>query len=75
MCDFLEDKYLREQVESINEIGKFITNLKRVGTGLGEYMFDKEQFDWSLYDAVIFAVSIILFPPTHMYIAIYYQSV
>lgn len=42
MCDFLEDKYLRHQVESIEEIGKFITNLKRVGTGLGEFMFDKE---------------------------------
>lgn len=42
MCDFLEDKYLREQVESIEEIGKIITNLKRVGKGLGEFMFDKE---------------------------------
>uniref|UniRef100_A0A183BMZ8 Ferritin n=1 Tax=Globodera pallida TaxID=36090 RepID=A0A183BMZ8_GLOPA len=42
MCDFLEDKYLREQVESIEEIGKIITNLKRVGKGLGEYLFDKE---------------------------------
>uniref|UniRef100_A0A1I8BDY9 Ferritin n=1 Tax=Meloidogyne hapla TaxID=6305 RepID=A0A1I8BDY9_MELHA len=47
MCDFLEDKYLREQVESIEEIGKIIsskiiTNLKRVGNGLGEFIFDKE---------------------------------
>ncbi|KAL3072746.1 hypothetical protein niasHS_017720 [Heterodera schachtii] len=42
MCDFLEDKYLREQVESIEEIGKIITNLKRVGKGLGEFLFDKE---------------------------------
>jgi ferritin heavy chain len=45
MTDFLEDKYLREQVESIEEIGKIITNLKRVGGGLGEFMFDKEYFD------------------------------
>ena len=45
MCDFLEDKYLREQVESIEEIGKIITNLKRVGKGLGEFMFDKEFED------------------------------
>ncbi|KAK0393888.1 hypothetical protein QR680_000454 [Steinernema hermaphroditum] len=45
MCDFLEDKYLREQVESIEEVAKFVTNLKRVGPGLGEYMFDKEHFD------------------------------
>lgn len=41
MCDFLEDNYLKEQVRSIKEIAEFITNLKRVGGGLGEYMFDK----------------------------------
>lgn len=40
--DFLEGHYLTEQVESINQIGKYITMLKRVGPGLGEYMFDKE---------------------------------
>lgn len=45
MCDFLEDKFLREQVESITEIGKMVTNLKRVGKGLGEFMFDKELDD------------------------------
>jgi len=42
MTDFIEDKFLREQVESIKEISDHITNLKRVGPGLGEYMFDKE---------------------------------
>ncbi|GMR45834.1 hypothetical protein PMAYCL1PPCAC_16029 [Pristionchus mayeri] len=42
---FLEDKYLHEQVESINEIAKMVTNLKRVGPGLGEYLFDKEHFE------------------------------
>lgn len=41
MTDFLEGQYLQEQVDSIKEIGDMITNLKRVGTGLGEYMFDK----------------------------------
>jgi len=44
MCDFLENDYLQDQVKSIEEIGKIITNLKRVGGGLGEYMFDKENF-------------------------------
>lgn len=44
LCDFLEDKYLREQVESIEQIAKFITNLKRAGPGLGEYLFDREHF-------------------------------
>ncbi|CAL1549034.1 unnamed protein product [Lymnaea stagnalis] len=42
MADFLECEYLEEQVKSIKEISGHITNLKRVGPGLGEYMFDKE---------------------------------
>ena len=42
MCDFLESEYLKEQVEAIKEISDYVTNLQRVGTGLGEYMFDKE---------------------------------
>jgi len=42
MCDFLEGEYLKEQVEAIKEISDYVTNLQRVGTGLGEYMFDKE---------------------------------
>ncbi|XP_015907887.1 soma ferritin [Parasteatoda tepidariorum] len=42
MCDFLESEYLTEQVEAIKKLGDYISNLKRVGTGLGEYMFDKE---------------------------------
>lgn len=45
MCNYLEDNFLRDQVESIEEISKIITNLKRVGTGLGEFMFDKEFHD------------------------------
>ena len=42
MQDFIEEHFLTEQVESIKEIAGFITNLKRVGPGLGEYQFDKE---------------------------------
>lgn len=45
MTDFLEHKFLEEQVKSIKELAGFVTNLKRVGTGLGEYMFDKEHLD------------------------------
>ena len=41
-CDFLESNYLNEQVESIKELSGFVTQLKRVGPGLGEYMFDRE---------------------------------
>jgi len=42
MCDFIETHYLTEQVEAIKELADMVTNLKRVGPGLGEYMFDKE---------------------------------
>eukprot|EP00118_Oscarella_pearsei_P024424 m.306039 g.306039 ORF g.306039 m.306039 type:complete len:171 (+) comp40913_c0_seq1:296-808(+) len=40
MTDFIEE-FLAEQVDSIKEIGGHVTNLKRVGSGLGEYQFDK----------------------------------
>jgi len=43
MCDFIETEYLEEQVKSIKEISDHVTNLKRVGSGLGEYMYDKES--------------------------------
>ncbi|KAL3883536.1 hypothetical protein ACJMK2_029792 [Sinanodonta woodiana] len=45
MMDFIEHEYLEEQVSSIKELCDHITNLKRVGPGLGEYMFDKETLD------------------------------
>lgn len=44
-CDWLESHFLTEQVEGMKELSDFITNLKRVGPGLGEYIFDKETLD------------------------------
>lgn len=41
LTDFLEEEFLDEQVKSIKAIGDHITNLKRVGPGLGEFHFDK----------------------------------
>jgi len=41
--DFLEGNYLAEQVEAIKEMSDHVTQLKRVGPGLGEYMYDKES--------------------------------
>lgn len=41
LTDFLEEEFLDEQVQSIKRIGEHITNLNRVGNGLGEYQFDK----------------------------------
>lgn len=40
-CDYLESEFLGEQVDAINKITGMITNLKRVGPGLGEYIFAK----------------------------------
>jgi len=45
MADFIETEFLTEQVKAIKELGDYATNLRRVGPGLGEYMFDKEHFD------------------------------
>eukprot|EP00112_Aurelia_sp_Birch-Aquarium-sp1_P000186 Seg1014.4 transcript_id=Seg1014.4/GoldUCD/mRNA.D3Y31 product="Soma ferritin" pseudo=true protein_id=Seg1014.4/GoldUCD/D3Y31 len=42
MTDFIEGHFLTHQVESIKELAEYVTNLKRVGPGLGEYQFDKE---------------------------------
>lgn len=42
MCDFIESHFLTEQVESIKQLAEHITNIKRVGPGLGEYLFDKK---------------------------------
>lgn len=41
-CDFLESEFLTEQVDAIKEIGDYVTQLTRVGEGLGVYLFDKE---------------------------------
>lgn len=41
LTDYLEEEFLDEQVKSINEISKLITNAKRCGDGLGVYQFDK----------------------------------
>jgi ferritin heavy chain len=43
LTNYLEDEFLDEQVKSIKEYSDYITNLRRVGTGLGEYIFDKEE--------------------------------
>ncbi|MCL4168654.1 UNVERIFIED_CONTAM: hypothetical protein GTU68_045669 [Idotea baltica] len=45
MMDFLEGEYLKEQVEGIKQISDYIANLKRVGAGVGEYLFDKQLLE------------------------------
>jgi len=42
LSDFV-DEFLEDQVASIKSIGDTITKLKRVGDGLGLFLFDKEM--------------------------------
>merc|ERR1712013_351408 len=42
ISDFI-DEFLEDQVASIKSIGDTITKLKRVGDGLGLFLFDKEM--------------------------------
>ncbi|KAL1122616.1 hypothetical protein AAG570_002943 [Ranatra chinensis] len=42
LCDFLENEYLQEQVDSIKSLGDLLTNVRRVGEGLGIFVLDKE---------------------------------
>ncbi|XP_034958969.1 ferritin heavy chain A-like [Zootoca vivipara] len=44
LCDFLESKFLEEEVKVIKQLGDHLTNLRRLGlpqNGPGEYLFDK----------------------------------
>merc|ERR1711977_293774 len=45
LTDFLEGNFLNEQVEGIKMIADHCANLRRVGPGLGEYLFDKETLE------------------------------
>ncbi|XP_012242766.1 soma ferritin isoform X1 [Bombus impatiens] len=42
LLDFLETEYLKEQVDSINELANHITKLERVGDGVGVHIIDQE---------------------------------
>ena len=41
MTDFIEGNYLNEQVDAIKSLSDQVTNLQRVGTGLGEWHFNQ----------------------------------
>jgi len=43
MTDFLEGQFMHHYVEKIKTVSDHISNLKRAGPGLGEYMFDKKS--------------------------------
>lgn len=43
--DYIPSEFLDEQVEGIKAIGDMITQMKRVGDGLGLHIMDKELED------------------------------
>jgi len=45
MQDFIEGNFLGEQIDSIQQLSKYVNTLKRLGGGMGEYLFDKHNFD------------------------------
>jgi ferritin heavy chain len=44
MCDFVESSYLGEQVEAIKKLADMVTQLNRVGEGLGVYLWDQQLY-------------------------------
>jgi ferritin heavy chain len=42
LTDFIEAELLQDQVESVKQHAVYVSQLRRVGKGLGVYMFDKE---------------------------------
>ncbi|OAD62515.1 Soma ferritin [Eufriesea mexicana] len=42
LLDFLESEYLKDQVDSIDELANYVTRLGRLGDGLGTYIIDQE---------------------------------
>jgi len=42
MQDFLEGNFLQEQVEGIKQLGDYVTQLKKVGSGHGEWHLNRE---------------------------------
>merc|ERR1712179_644973 len=42
LATFIQENFLRKQVADIKRIGDFLTKMKRVGTGLGVHMVDRD---------------------------------
>lgn len=43
MCDFIEGDLLADQADAVKEFAEFVSQLRRVGTGLGVYEFDRQM--------------------------------
>ena len=45
MCSFLEREFLDEQVKDMKDLSDKVSQLRLVGHGMGEFLFDKEAFE------------------------------
>lgn len=45
MADFIEGDLLQDQVEAVKQAAEYVSQLRRVGPGLGVYQFDKELLE------------------------------
>merc|ERR1711936_571615 len=43
LSNFIEDKFLDEQVKAVQQLSELVTKMKRAGVGLGLYLIDKEM--------------------------------
>lgn len=42
LTNWLESEFVDEQVKAIQQLSEYVTTLKRVGSGLGEHIFDRQ---------------------------------
>jgi ferritin heavy chain len=45
MCDFVEGALLADQAKSVKQVAEYVSQLRRVGKGLGVYEFDRKLAD------------------------------
>jgi len=45
MMSFIEDEFLHEEIDFMKDLADHISNLKRVGPGLGVYTYDREVME------------------------------
>ena len=43
--EFIEDEFITPRVARIKKLGDYMTHIKRVGSGLGEFLFDQSLDD------------------------------
>merc|ERR1711890_161452 len=43
LSNFIEDKFLDEQVKAVQQLSELVTKMKRAGVGLGVHIIDKEM--------------------------------